>query len=242
MSSKKSKVSLADPFPLNDLRALNFGSADGHRDNVVLEAFIITSSVRQFFLNQHSIIVGAIGTGKSTLFRLLKSHAKDIEAYKDDLIVSLEEALSFNELNSFVKEYYQGKEERTLYQLLWKFNVLSKIAISISKMDGFPANDYEKDINKFLTDSNSADSYTDIVTKVKNLVSSAKIKLEAKIADNPISFEAGLGDKNNEAREKINLEEVQRAISQAVKERGYRKATVIIDKMLESNIELSVSL
>ncbi|MFY8325384.1 P-loop ATPase, Sll1717 family [Pseudoalteromonas sp. ZZD1] len=231
MSSKKSKISLPDPFPVNYLRALNFGSADGHRDNVALEAFIVTSSVRQFFLNQHSIVVGAIGTGKSTLFRLLKSHSQDIEAYKEDLIVSLEEALSFNELNSFVKEYYQGKEEKTLYQLLWKFNALSKIAISISQMDGFPANDYEKDINKFLTDSNSADSYTDIITKVKALVSNATIKLEANIADNPISFEAGLGDKNNAEQKKINLEEVQRAISKAIKERGFRKVTVIIDKI-----------
>lgn len=231
MSSKKAKVSLPDPFPVNDLRSLNFGSADGHRDNVAREAFIVTSSVRQFFLNQHSIIVGAIGTGKSTLFRLLKSNSHDIEAYKDDLIVSLEEALSFNELSTFVKEYYQGKEEKTLYQLLWKFNVLSKIAVSISQMEDFPRSDAENDINKFLIDSNSADSYSDIITKIKNLVSGAKVKLEAKIADNPISFEAGLGDKTKAEQKKINLEEVQRSISKVVSERGFKRTTVIIDKI-----------
>lgn len=230
MSSKKNKVSLPDPFPVNVLRSLNFGSADGHRDGVAREAFIVTSSVRQFFLNQHSIIVGAIGTGKSTLFRLLKSNSNDIEAYKEDLIVSLEEALSFNELSTFVKEYYQGKEEKTLYQLLWKFNVLSKVAISISQMEDFPISDSEKDINKFLIDSDSADSYTDVITKIKNLVSGAKVKLEANIADNPISFEAGLGDENK-TQKKINLEEVQRAISKSINERGFKRTTVIIDKI-----------
>ncbi|BCB70003.1 hypothetical protein HMEPL2_03540 [Vreelandella aquamarina] len=231
MGNKKAKKSLPDHFPISCLRTLNFGSADGHRDCVAEEAFIVTSSVRQFFLNKNSIIVGAIGTGKSTLFRLLKFNSQNIGSYKEDMIVSLEEAISFNELGEFVKEYYQGKEEKTLYQLLWKFNVLSKVAISISQQEGFPASDAEKEINGFLIASNSADSYSDIVTKIKNLVSSAKVKLEARIADNPISFEAGLLDKKEADKGKINLEEVQRAISKAIKERGFKRATVIIDKI-----------
>lgn len=231
MNSKNASPALPDPFPIEKLRSLNFGSADGHRDNVAEEAFVITSSVKQFFLNKHSIVVGAIGTGKSTLFRLLKDHSSDIEAYKNDLIVPLEEALSFNQLNEFVKDYYQGKEEKTLYQLLWKFNILSKVAIALSKMEGFPNNEYEKSINQFLIDSNSADSYSDIVSKVKKLISGANFKLEAKILDNPISFEAGLSKKNKTTKKKINLEEVQRSISGAINERGFERTTVIVDKI-----------
>jgi hypothetical protein len=231
MRSRKVTNSLPNPFPVALLRTLNFGSVDGHRDDVAEQAFIITSSVKLFFLNQHSIVVGAIGTGKSTLFRLLKNHSKDIDSYKNNLIVPLEEALSFTELSTFVKEYYQGKEEKTLYQLLWKFNVLSKVAISISKMQRFPANDEEKAVNNFLIDSNSSDSYSDIVSKVKSLVSGANIKLEAKIADNPISFEASLSDKQLKKQKKINLEEVQRAISSSIKQRDINCATVIIDKI-----------
>ncbi|MEE9336795.1 MAG: hypothetical protein V3U87_01835 [Methylococcaceae bacterium] len=231
MSSRKATASLPDPFPVDLLRILNFGSADGHRDEVSEQAFITTSSVKIFFLNQHSIVVGAIGTGKSTLFKLLKNHSNEIESYENDLIVPLEEALSFNELNSFVKEYYQGKEEKTLYQLLWKFNILSKIAISISKMEGFPSNEDENSVNKFLIDSNSSDSYSDIVSKIKNLVSRGNIKLEAKIGDNPISFEAGLSEKTLKHHKKINLEEVQRSISSVIKLRKINCATVIIDKI-----------
>ena len=59
MGNKKAKKSLPDHFPISCLRTLNFGSADGHRDCVAEEAFIVTSSVRQFFLNKNSIIVDA---------------------------------------------------------------------------------------------------------------------------------------------------------------------------------------
>lgn len=231
MSQKKSTPSLPDPFPTDKLRLLQFGSADGHRDKVSEIAFIETSSVKQFYLNQHSIIVGAIGTGKSTLFTLLKNHSEKLESYKNDLIVPLEEALSFNELADFVKEHYPRKEEDTLYQLLWKFNVLLKIAIELSKKEGFPNNAYEKAVNNFLNDANSSDSYSNVLNKLKKLISNANVKFEAKIGDNPISLEAGLSEKAPKSVKKINLEEVQRAISESIRARDFNCATVIIDKI-----------
>lgn len=231
MNQKKSTRSLPDPFPTDKLRSLQFGNADGHRDKVTELAFIKTSSVKQFYLNQHSIIVGAIGTGKSTLFTLLKNHSEELELYKNDLIVPLEEALSFNELADFVKYHYPEKDEKTLYQLLWKFNVLLKVSIELSKQKGFPNNDSEKSVNHFLDDSNSSDAYSNILNKFKRLVSNANIKFEAKVGDNPISIEAGLSDKYPKPEKKINLEEVQRSISGAIEARGFNSATVIVDKI-----------
>lgn len=233
MSPRKTSPILPDPFPVNKLRLLNFGSADGHRDDVAKRAFIITSSIRQFYLNQHSIVVGAIGTGKSTLFRRLKDNAAELENYRDDLIVPLEEALPFKELTEFVKEYYEGKQENIFYQLLWKFNVLLKISSKIAKLDGFPRNDFEVTINDFLRVANSADEYTNILTKIKDLMSKANLKIEAKVGDNPITFSAGLSDKDktNSTSKKVNLEEVRRAISGALDERGIKRVTVIIDKI-----------
>jgi hypothetical protein len=231
MNQKKSTAALPDPFPTDKLRLLKFGSADGHRDKVAELAFIETSSVRQFYLNQHSIIVGAIGAGKSTLFTLLKNHSSKLESYKNDLIVPLEEALSFNELAEFVREHYPGKDENTLYQLLWKFNVLLKISIELSKQENFPNNNNERAVNSFLTDSNSSDAYSNILNKFKKLVSNANVKFEAKVGDNPISIEAGFSDKEPKPVKKINLEEVQRAISDSIKGRNFNSATVIIDKL-----------
>ena len=168
MSQRRSKLSLPDPFPTDKLRLLQFGNADGHRDEVSKLAFIETSSIKQFFLNQHSIIVGAIGTGKSTLFTLLKNHSEQLEFFKNDFIVPLEEALSFNELAEFIKEHYPGKDENALYQLLWKFNVLLKISVQLSKLDGFPNENCERAVNKFLDDANSSDAYSNILMKLKN--------------------------------------------------------------------------
>lgn len=240
MTPGKARATLPDPFPIEKLRELDFGSNDGHRDDLAQDMFIVTSAVKKFFLNKHSVIVGAIGTGKSTLFRLLKNRHSEIDAFKNDLIIPLEEALSFSELSEFTKEYYTGKDERTLYQLLWKFNILSKTAISISSMPNFPNSPAEQIINSFLKESSSLDSYTSIISKVKDLISNANIKFEAKIADHPITLEAGM--KKKESQRKINLEEVQRAISTAVKCRGYDKATIIIDKIdrFVAGIEYSI--
>lgn len=231
MNTRRSKPSLQDPFPTDRLRLLQFGNADGHRDEVSKLAFIETSSVKQFFLNQHSIIVGAIGTGKSTLFTLLKNHSEQLEFFKDDFIVPLEEALSFNELAEFIKEHYHGKDENTLYQLLWKFNVLLKISIQLSRLDGFPKENSERAVNTFLSDANSSDTYSNILSKLKNLILTSNVKLEAKVGDHPITLEAGLAGKGPKIQKKINLEEVQRAVSDSINNRGFKRATVIIDKI-----------
>ena len=237
----KVKASLPDPFPVERLRELEFGSNDGHRDDLAKDAFTVTSSVKKFLLNKHSLVVGAIGTGKSTLFRLLKNDSKNLEAFKNDLIIPLEEALSFSELGAFTKEHYSGKDERTLYQLLWKFNILYKAATTISKMDGFPGNEYERKLNEFLESASSGDSYNGVIKKLKDLLANASIKIEATLAGHPVTLEAGLAKKNVIPR-KINLEEVQRHLSSSVKDRGYDKATIIIDKIdrFVAGIEYSI--
>lgn len=75
---------------------------------------------------------------------------------------------------------------------------------------------------------------------MKHLISNANIKFEANIADHPITLEAGF--KKDKISKKINLEEVQRAISCAVKERGFSRATIIIDKIdrFVAGIEYSI--
>lgn len=84
MKLRKAKATLPDPFPIEKLRELDFGSNDGHRDDLAQEIFIMTSSVKKFLQNRHSIVVGAIGTGKSTLFNLLKNKSNEVENYKND--------------------------------------------------------------------------------------------------------------------------------------------------------------
>ncbi|TXI96140.1 MAG: hypothetical protein E6Q34_01790, partial [Burkholderiaceae bacterium] len=228
---KKATHSLPDIFPIHELRNLNFGQADGHRDQYSEETFIVTSSVKQFLQNRHSLIVGAIGTGKSTLYKLLKEHSSELDEYKKDLIVPLEESLSFIELSDLARDFFKGRDEKILFQLIWKFNILLKIAIRFAKMEGFPANENEKRVNDFLRDSESNDTYTNIVTRIRNLITGANLKIETKVSDFPISFSAGLSERKTGAEKRINLEEIQRSISNAVQERGFSRATVIIDRI-----------
>lgn len=230
MNAIKTNSGLPDPFPTEDLRTLSFGSADGHRDNIPKKAFIETSSIKQFYLNEHSIIIGAIGTGKSTLFNLLKNHSRQLENYKLDLIVPIEEALSFKELNSFIKDYYADKDESVLYQLIWKYSILLRISNALSKLDNFPSNKNERSVNQFLLVSGSADAYTSILDKFKSILTKANLKIEAKIGDNPISLETGFADHGKD-KQKLSLEDVEASISESIRARGYNRTTVIIDKI-----------
>lgn len=228
---KKHSIALPNPFPTQVLRKLNFGSADGHRDPLNLETIVVTSSVRTFLENRHSIIVGAIGAGKSTLFRFLKNHSSKLENYKKDLIVPLEESLSFSELAQFAKDHYCDKDEKLLFRLVWKFNILNKIATEISSLENFPASKDEDSVNRFLRECNSANHHEDMLGKIKRIFSDAHITLEAKIFDSNISLDAGINQKSKTTSKKINLEEVQAAISKTIKGRGLERATVIIDKI-----------
>jgi hypothetical protein len=141
-------------------------------------------------------------------------------------------ALSFSELSDFTEKHYTGKSTAALHQLLWKFNILSKIATAISELENFPSNDHEKSVNQFLLDTDSSNAYTSTTTKLKRLIEGANFKIEAKIGDNPISFEAGLSSKKySPPKKRINLNEIQKSISKSIELREFNSAIAIIDKI-----------
>lgn len=110
----------------------------------------------------------------------------------------------------------------------------------IAKLPGFPVDTYEKKVNAFLKDSLSTETYISTISKLRDLIASANIKLEANIADHPITLSAGI--KKQKDTKKINLEEVQRAVSNSIKNRGLDRATIIIDKIdrFVAGIEYSI--
>ena len=97
-----SKHTLIDPFPVENLADLEFGDADGIRDDSVEKAFVKTSSIRLLQKGRHTIISGPIGSGKSAAFKLLKSRSDVFEDYLENVIVvPIEEAISFHTMHQF---------------------------------------------------------------------------------------------------------------------------------------------
>ena len=78
--------------------------------------------------DNHSVIIGPIGSGKSALFKLLKEKSTLLKEYNDYIVVPIQENISFFELKTFLNTISPNKEEKYLYQFMWKFQITLKLA------------------------------------------------------------------------------------------------------------------
>lgn len=223
---------LKDPFPIEKLRELYFGNADGDRDDLIEEAFVKTQSVQLFLQNRHSIIIGPIGSGKSSLFKLIKNNSDSFQNYKDSLLVPIEEAINFQMLKDLVNKYFENYDEKIIYKVLWKFHIATCLAEKISTLKDYPFSEAEKNVNKFLLQINSKGQYQTIVEKLKSLLTFFKPKIKTKISQTPIEIEAIIGEFENEKMSvEINIDKVIHDCINSIKERRFVQAVILIDKL-----------
>lgn len=227
----RTKCKLKDPFPTELLSSLKLGSADGHRDDLVENGFVLTRSIKTFLTDQHSIIVGPFGSGKSALFKLLKNRSEHLNQYLNDLIVPIEEQVQFNELKQLSSQIFNSLNERIAYQLVWRFQICRRVSEEIAKCENFPRTEDEKYIAEFLHRTGGLGGYESIVTKLKNLFENVSFKIKAKLSETPVDLEIGKEANKSLKRVEVNLDIVLEKLSKIINEREYRRATVIIDKL-----------
>jgi hypothetical protein len=220
---------MKDPFPIEKLSLLEFGSADGFKDKELENTFINTKFIQKFLQDNHSIIIGHMGTGKSALFKLLKEQSDKVGHYKDRTIVSIDETIPFNNLKNFAN-LLTDIDEKQLYQFIWKFQITQKIAEKISNFTSFPNNEPERLINDFLKLINSKDYNEPLIKKLKNLIQNAKFTLRTEVAHTPILIETSIKS-NNSKEQHINLDKILKLCIKAVENRNKNDILVIIDKI-----------
>lgn len=222
---------LKDPFPLVKLPSFDFGSADGARDNLVEDTFVMTSSIKSFLENRHSIVIGPIGSGKSTLFRLLKEKSNKLESFDDCIIVPIEESISFHTLNNIAKEYFGSVPERVVFSIIWKFQISVKLAEKLTEFEDFPNSDEEKRLKSFLYKVNKSESrYKSVPEKLKDLVSSIPLKLEVTIGGVPAMVEAKTNKTTSQA-DALNIDLVLSDCEAAFSSRSRNGVLIAVDKI-----------
>ncbi len=224
---------LKEPFPTEVLPLLYFGSADGRKDESLEESFVPTTSIKQFLQDRHSIIVGQIGSGKSALFELLKNRSKKLDAYRNRLIIPIEEAISFQLLRLFIAEEFSGYDKKLIYKLIWKFQILNRMCEEIYQLSGFPQNQHEKEIRDYLGQVRSKEFDESIIGKLKGLLKNAALVIKTKISKSPISIEAKLnGNIGGESKKtELNLDRIYRCVVGAIGERSSGRLLVVIDRI-----------
>ena len=224
---------LKEPFPTNVLPLLDFGSADGRRDGSLEETFVETTSVTQFLQDRHSIIVGQIGSGKSALFELLKNKSKRVGNYSKRLVVPIEEAISFQMLRSFINEEFSDYDQKLIYKLIWKFQILNNICEELSKQPNFPQSSYEREIRKYLGDIKSKAYDESVIGKLKGLLKNAALSIKTSVSKSPISIEAEVSGSvsANNLKPELNLDRIYNCVINSIVDRGSPKPLVIIDRI-----------
>lgn len=226
------KCRLKDPFPLNVLSTLDLGNMDGHRDKLIEDVFILTRSMKSFKRDRHSIIVGSFGTGKSAVFNLLKNKSAIFEEFKKDLIVSIDEQIQFDQLKTDANSLFNGLPEKLTYQLLWKFQVCRRIAEELASLSNFATeSEAEQYLSEFLSRTGGLGGHLSILSRLKQLIDKVSFKLKAKLADIPVDVELSKDASKTITKIEINLDAVLFKITEVIRQREYRKATVIIDKL-----------
>ncbi|MFT6783984.1 MAG: hypothetical protein ACJA1A_003926 [Saprospiraceae bacterium] len=224
---------LKEPFPTEVIPLLDFGSADGRKDVYLEEAFVSTTSIRQFLQDRHSIIIGQIGAGKSALFELLKNKSSKLKVFENRLIVPIEEAISFQLLRVFIAEEFSNNDKKLIYKLIWKFQILNRICEEVCKLPNFPQDSYEKEIRDYLGQIKSKEFDESVVGKLKGLLKNSALIIKTKISASPISVEAelkgNLGDSSNKSV--LNLDRIYHCVMKAISFRDSGNPLVIIDRI-----------
>ncbi|HIP26217.1 MAG TPA: hypothetical protein EYG80_00995 [Flavobacteriaceae bacterium] len=220
---------MKNPFPIEKLSRLEFGSVDGFRDEELEDTFVRTTFIDRFLQDKHSIITGPIGSGKSALFTLLKNRSDKIGIFKDRTVISIDELIPFSKIKSFSSSL-NNIDERQLYQFIWKFHITQKITEYLSTLSNFPRNNEEKEINEFLKSINSKEYNEAVIDKLLGLINHSQIRFKTKISNTPIDIEASL-NKKNKKKEKINLDKVLSNCIYIIQQRRMNNLLIIIDKI-----------
>lgn len=223
---------LNNRFPVNLLGDLDFGSADGHRDNLIEDTFIETQSIRTFKRDKHSIIVGPFGSGKSALFKMLKNQSKLLGSNFDgQLIIPIEEKVHFDKLDKVKSLFDENIDEENIYQLMWKFHATVRISTALADQDNFPRDSDEKLINKFLKVINSDDANESIVDKLSRLATSVSLQVDTKVGETPLHFKTKIANSKSDQLNSFNLDRVLSSANNVVLKRDFTRLTMIIDKV-----------
>lgn len=220
---------MENPFPVERLNSLTFGSVDGFRDDELENTFIKTRFINRFLQDKHSIIVGPMGSGKSALFQLLKSKSHKMGSFQHKTIVSIDEIIPFQNIKEFASSLV-SIDEKQVYQFIWKFHITQKISEKISNEKNFPISSNENEINDFLQLIKSKEYNESIIGKLSGILNDSMFRLKTKIANTPIDIEMVVNNKL-ESQKDIHLDKVLELCLRSIKERNMDTLLVIIDKI-----------
>lgn len=117
------------------LDKFDFGSSEAVKDKLLQDCFCDISPVKTFLQDNHSILVGAKGAGKTAVFTLVKSGyvSFDKVSKAKTVVISIDEPIEYATAASIIEKSLASNvaDEAIRYQFLWEVYVLYRTCLAL---------------------------------------------------------------------------------------------------------------
>lgn len=220
---------LPETFPLEKLSQFYFGDAEARRDDLLSNPFYFCRirPIENLLNGRNNLVVGAKGTGKSAIFRLLSENKMSFksQAFKRQIVIPIEADSNLLVLKQIVLKYItlSGAGEKDLvlkYRIAWEMYILYRILCSLSQEPQSLGRELQSKIDLF----GCAFTYTtkhSIVDFFKSLKATVGVRISAAapaVQDVYTKIEASEMPERKEADKSNKMTEVELSIDDTKRE------------------------
>jgi hypothetical protein len=128
---------IPDKLDASILEKFDLGSGEAVKDKLLEDCFCRISAINTFLEDQHSILVGAKGSGKTAVFTLLKTgHLQFRNQQKDKvIIIPIDEPIEYATISSVIQASLKSQIENGAirYQFLWEVYILYRTCLALKE-------------------------------------------------------------------------------------------------------------
>ncbi len=223
------------------LDQFDLGSDEAHNDNLLDQCFCEIEPIIRFQKNRHDILVGAKGSGKSAVFRMLRDGKLDFDdcPRARSEFVCIDEKVEYESIRAALACNLKTRidKEEIQYRFLWEVYLLFCIANKLLEGDAVP-----QDLRKQLTEFTGFFKAPRARTSLLNIITSTKATIGFKLDTTNPAFPAPDFYFSSEAKPAVQkqkpemdvltvpLDDLKRKINEMMKKRG-KQLFVLVDNL-----------
>lgn len=236
-------TNLPKQFPLDKLAQFTIGSVEPESDSLLDHSLGICKihPVLEFIKGTKSLIVGSRGSGKSTLFKLVREGKISFvkENKYEDTIIAIDESLDYVEIKDRVFDLFQTsiREDAIKCRYFWEIYLLYRILTNLEK--DFPElpEQFKKNLKNIKLILQYDEQKITILEFLKNLKWTGGLKISQSVEGTSVtphvSMEPGTTEATTEQRTtKFNIETCKKEVNSFLQVNN-RRYFILMDSLDE---------
>lgn len=177
-------TNLPKTFPTKELRTFQVGEMDAKQDFIIDNPLLVCEipPIKEILESRRSLIVGAAGTGKSAVFRLLKNGKLEFKNKSNalQLTIPIEEELQYQTIHEQLLPFINShiKVESTKYRIIWEIFLIFRIINNLHQRFDSLSEELEKHKKLFDKSFGRESNLEKLFHLLKSTKSTVSFKLE----------------------------------------------------------------